>query len=106
MSLLNISENNDLSVELSGMAAIQWQQTAQLRRRNPRIDQYMSDVQKWARRQNLGLIASQPSGSGDRTVQFAYEGIAKMMFFVEANRLVIVWLFEFLRDRDEDQRIH
>lgn len=101
MNFLNLSENSDLIIELGGLAALQWQLTLGLRARNARIDRYMSDVQKWARCQTVRsdlASARQPDNCGELKIQLACEGIAKILFFLHENRLVIFWLSEFLRE--------
>jgi hypothetical protein len=79
------------------MAALQWALTSHLRKRNARIARYMSDVEAWARRQ---FEKSVPACHCHDSVhiQLGCEGIAKVLFFIRQDRLIVFWLHEFLRE--------
>ncbi|QLH72595.1 hypothetical protein [Rhodopseudomonas palustris] len=106
MELEDASKDNGFNVELSGMAALQWRMTQKLGSTNPRLAQYLADVKVWVRRQTANGLLHRRSHSEDGVVvQVACEGIAKILFFVKGERIVIFWLVELFRDSPPTEAI-
>lgn len=103
MKSVRVSRRNGVTVELCGIAAMQWEEGLGLRRKNVRIQDYLSDVVSWARNYTDDAqrsLAESPlmSHEDDLVIRCGAYRSATILYIVQPTLITIFWMAGFFRE--------